>query len=69
MTDNLDSPSPTRLEDGEDVRRESKEVIPLPDVPLCQELRDEIQTLKDMAAKYVKGKGFFTTEVNKVLLR
>ena len=64
------SPSPTSVEDGEEgVKKDSNKIVPLPDVPLCQELKEEIQKLKDFAAKYQKGKGFFTNEVNKVLLR
>ena len=50
--------------------KKAKVIVPLPDAPLCQELKDEIQKLKIMASKHQKGKGiFFNADVNKVLLK
>lgn len=46
----------------------AKVETPLPE-GLAKELLDDIETLKGFAVNYVKGKGFFTAEVNKVMLR
>ena len=62
--------SPVATKDGADniEVKTPKLESPLPE-GLSKELTEDIKKLKDFATAYVKGKGFFTTEVNKVLLR